>query len=78
MFKCVSCGERYLLEDVKDGLFFPSSSMCLSCYYKRYKDSKLCFGDKDKYNMRTLPCQECPDNKQCRTMAYHYKEFRGE
>ena len=77
MFECVECATRYLLEDVKEGLFFSSSSMCLSCYKNRYKNSKLCFGDKDQYDMRTLPCQECPDNRQCRCMAYHRKEFRG-
>ena len=75
MFECIHCTKRYLLEDVEEGRFFPSTSSCLTCYKKMYKNAKLCFGDKEKHNMKTLPCQECPDNRICRTMVWHRKEF---
>lgn len=75
MFACVQCSLRYTLEDVKSGLYFPASSVCLSCYKKMYKDSQSCFGDKTKYNLDLLPCQECGDKRICRSFIYHKKEF---
>jgi hypothetical protein len=75
MAECVQCGDRYLMEDVEAGTFFPSSSVCLTCYKKMHKSSSSCFGDKDKYGVSKLPCQECGDNRICRSFIFHKKEF---
>lgn len=75
MFECVLCAGRYTLVDVEDGQFFPSTRVCLRCYIKMYKNKTNCFGDKEKYNMKELPCQECPDNRLCRSFVKYRKEF---
>jgi NAD-dependent SIR2 family protein deacetylase len=76
MFECVQCGDRYILEDVEHGRFFPVPSVCLDCYKKMFKSTLTCFGDKERYNMRLAPCQECPDSRVCRVFVFHRKEFR--
>lgn len=67
IFVCVSCSEQYSKEDVKHGLYFPSTSTCLDCYNRMQKSKTTCFGKKDKYDRMTIACRdECPDRKICK------------
>lgn len=76
MFYCVKCSKRYTMQDVEDGYFFPSTSVCLECYQKLAKTSSSCFADKSKYSLKELACSSCVDNKICRTFIHHRKEFK--
>lgn len=75
MFECVVCSNRYTLDDVQEGNFIPSTSVCLTCYQVLYKNKSSCFGS-DLYNASELVCQECPDKRICRGFVKHIKEFK--
>jgi hypothetical protein len=70
MFSCLICNSRYELEDVKAGLYFVSTGVCLTCYRKLAKSDNTCFGK--LYRARALPCKsECPDRVVCRVFTHH-------
>ncbi len=76
LFTCVSCPERFTLEDVEEGKYFPSTGICLSCYRKMFKNKSSCFGKELLYDPHTLACsEECPDRKICRGFVTHLKEY---
>jgi hypothetical protein len=75
MFACTQCIERYTVEDVKEGRFFPSTSTCLSCYQKMAKSKVRCFGKEKMFDLKQLACQECPDSRICRTFLRHKEQF---
>jgi len=76
MFSCILCSVRYTVEDVKNGLYFPFTSICLSCYTVRYKSKQLCFGNKRKYDGDSIACgMECPDERMCRLFIRHGKSI---
>lgn len=73
MFICVLCPEIFTLEDIKAGEYFPSTGVCFSCYKSLAKNSLLCFGDRLKYDLRVLACQQCPDQSICKAFIRHIK-----
>lgn len=75
MFICVLCPGTFTEQDVKEGIYFPSTGVCLSCYIKLAKSQSSCFGEKSKYNLRIIACQECLDNKICKAFVHHRKDF---
>lgn len=75
MFICVLCPKEFTEQDVKEGTYFPSTGVCLECYNRLNKSRLSCFGDKDKYDIRTVACQQCPDSRLCKRFVKHRKDF---
>jgi hypothetical protein len=76
MFACSQCPERYKLEDVQEGRYFPSTGVCLNCYQSMYKSKARCFGKKKMYDSSTVACgQECQDSVICKSFINHRKEY---
>jgi hypothetical protein len=67
MFICILCPSRFTVDDIKAGQYFPSTGICLPCYKSMAANPVLCFGDKIKYDTRTIACQQCPDERICKT-----------
>lgn len=65
ILECVLCGERYSVEELKNGLYYVSTGVCLSCYKTVPKKKSWCFGH---YNpVKYWECRgECMDSKVCR------------
>lgn len=76
LFSCSSCNNRFSVDDVKKGNFFPSTGKCSNCYLKLAKNKSQCFGKKKKYNASSVACGiECPDSTVCKSFVYHIKEY---
>jgi hypothetical protein len=72
MFPCLLCSVRYTVDDVKNGLYFPSTSICFSCYKERAKSKLLCFGKERKYDPDSIACgSNCGDERFCRLFIRH-------
>ena len=78
LFSCTRCENRFNLEDVKEGKYFVTTSTCLDCYKQMAKSRVWCFGKKKLYNSNGIVCQECPDEKICRSYINYKGEFKGE
>jgi len=77
VFACSQCPERYTLDDIKHGRYFPSTGVCLACYIKMNKSS--CFGKKKYYNPSLPSCGiECKDSTICKTAIYYPEFLKGE
>ena len=76
MFQCILCPRIFKLEGIEDGLYFPSTGICVHCYWKMFKNKRLCFGKEKKFDLTTIACgTECPDSRICRSFVKHRKEF---
>jgi hypothetical protein len=78
MFACIECANKYTVEDIKKGLYFISTSTCLDCYFQLAHSRVRCFGKKNKYDPKVIACQECSDERLCRTYIKHKDQFKGE
>lgn len=73
ILECVLCRERYSVQDVKAGKYYPSTGICLACYEKALQGNKKiwCFGE---FEPSVSECRaECPDRRPCKrfSMAYN-------
>ena|ERR1043166_2829285 len=85
VLECTLCGGGYSERDIEQGLFFPSTGVCFSCYSIGQKSSRKvwCFGKRDlrrghkvvlkAYNPKAPECRlHCPDKEIC--MAFILKK----
>ena|SRR6185369_16752456 len=91
IFKCVLCPQLYGVDDVKQGLYFPSTGVCLQCYRKGTKVpvGVWCFGKavvregnrlvRVGYDEKSRACQiECPDSHVCKVFAQRNRKDGNE
>jgi len=79
MFICSQCTNKFTLDDVKAGNYFPSTGVCAGCYGKTAKNKSRCFGKKKKYDPSSIACGiECQDEKICKAFIRHIKQFQGD
>lgn len=73
LFKCLFCTETFSTADVREGLYFPSTGICLECYWNLSRGA-TCFGKKSRFDLTTNECgHECPDRKICRVFVEYRK-----
>lgn len=79
VLECTLCSTAYSVQDVEQGLFFPSTGVCKSCYSAGQRSSRKvwCFGKLDlrrghkivlkAYNPKAPECRlHCPDREICK------------
>lgn len=69
ILECTLCMERYSVQDVKEGRYYPSTGVCDKCYVKASKGNKKvwCFGEFDKL---ASECRtECQDRRICKAFS---------
>lgn len=89
IFKCVLCPQLFGLDDVKTGMYFPSTGVCYNCYKRGSKVSVgvWCFGKpviregnrivRIGYDEKARACRvECPDSHICKVFVAERKETK--